>query len=205
MISPYESGAQLNYLQKIGVIDFIMTEDSDLLVFCDPTFTKVIFKTNFDTRCGNLVILKNVFDLSANDKFYKFTAERICLDMFGYEYLSSIKGIGIKKAFADMKKPLSGISRHTKLDVPVDYEVHFNRSLHCFESQIVIDPLAVNQIPLYDDLHMDEVLFDKFNRLNALNFMHGNIGPRTGKFTQSFDISTPCIDCYSIFYFKHKN
>ena len=35
--------------------------------------------------------------------------------------------------------------------------------------------------------------------------MHGNIDPRTGKFTQLFDISKPCIDRYSIFYFKHKN
>ena len=37
--SPYESDAQPTYLQKIGVIDFIMTEDSDLLVFGDPGFT----------------------------------------------------------------------------------------------------------------------------------------------------------------------
>ena len=32
VVSPYESDAQPTYLQKIGVIDFIMTEDSDLLV-----------------------------------------------------------------------------------------------------------------------------------------------------------------------------
>ena len=54
--------------------------------------------------------------------------------------------------------------------------------MHCFKSQTVIDPLTLNQV-----------------------LLHGNIDPRTGKFTQSFDISKPCIDCYSIFYFKHKN
>ena len=39
VVSPYESDAQPTYLQKIGVIDFIMTEDSDVLVFGDPGFT----------------------------------------------------------------------------------------------------------------------------------------------------------------------
>ena len=113
----------------------------------------------------------------------------------GCDYLSSIKGIGIKKAFVDVKrnKDISTTIRyfqtHRKLDVPVDYETPVNRSLHCFESKIVIDPLTPNQVPLYDDLHMDQLLFDKFNELNALNFMHGNIDPRTGKFTQPFEIS----------------
>ena len=58
VVSPYESDAQLTYLQKIGVTDFIMTEDLELLVFGDPAFIKVIFKTNFDTICGDLVIFK---------------------------------------------------------------------------------------------------------------------------------------------------
>ena len=39
LISPYESDSQLTYLQKIDIIDFIMSEDSDLLVFRDPEFT----------------------------------------------------------------------------------------------------------------------------------------------------------------------
>ena len=39
LISPYESDSQLTYLQKIDIIDFIMSEDSDLLVFGDPEFS----------------------------------------------------------------------------------------------------------------------------------------------------------------------
>ena len=49
---------------------------------------------------------------------------------------------------------------HRKLDLPVDYETQVNRSLHCFKSQIVIDPLTLNQV-----------------------LLHGNIDPKTGKFT----------------------
>lgn len=33
VVAPYEADAQLAYLEKIGVVDGIVTEDSDLLVF----------------------------------------------------------------------------------------------------------------------------------------------------------------------------
>jgi exonuclease-1 len=43
MVSPYESDAQLTYLQRTGFIDAILTEDSDLLAYgCES----VLFKTN---------------------------------------------------------------------------------------------------------------------------------------------------------------
>ena len=109
-----------------------------------------------------------MFGLSANIKFYTFTADmfRYMCILPGCDYLSSIK------AFADVKRN-RGISAtiryfltHRKLDLPVDYQTQVNRSLHCFKSQIVIDPLTLNQV-----------------------LLHGNIDPRTGKFTQSFDIS----------------
>ena len=79
LISPYESGSQLTYLQKIDIIDFIMSEDSDLLVFSDPEFTKVIFKTNFDTESGNLIVLKDIFGSSADDKFLH--SHKICSEL----------------------------------------------------------------------------------------------------------------------------
>jgi len=33
VVAPYEADAQLAYLEKIGLIQAIITEDSDLLVF----------------------------------------------------------------------------------------------------------------------------------------------------------------------------
>ena len=75
LISPYESDSQPTYLQKIDIIDFIMSEDSDLLVFGDPEFTKVILKTNFDTESGDLIVLKDIFGSSADDKFFTFTQD----------------------------------------------------------------------------------------------------------------------------------
>lgn len=42
IVSPYESDAQLTHLQRIGHVDAILTEDSDLLAFgCDSVLYKV--------------------------------------------------------------------------------------------------------------------------------------------------------------------
>ena len=63
---------------------------------------QAIFKTNFDTKCGDLLIFKNVLGLSANNNFYTFTADmfRYMCILSGCDYLSLIKESGIKKAFA---------------------------------------------------------------------------------------------------------
>ena len=62
VVAPYESDAQLTctYLQKIGLVDYILSEDSDLLVFGSLEFTKVIFKINFDSLDGELIVLKAI-------------------------------------------------------------------------------------------------------------------------------------------------
>ena len=55
-VSPYESDAQLTYLQKIGLVDYILSQDSDLLDFGSTEFTKVIFKINFYSLDGELIV-----------------------------------------------------------------------------------------------------------------------------------------------------
>ena len=45
----------------IGLVDYILSEDSDLLVFGSLEFTKVIFKINFDSLDGELIVLKDIF------------------------------------------------------------------------------------------------------------------------------------------------
>ena len=41
IVAPYEADAQLAYLCRTGYVDFILTEDSDLLAFGAP---KVLYK-----------------------------------------------------------------------------------------------------------------------------------------------------------------
>ena len=83
----------------IGLVDYILSEDSDLLVFGSLEFTKVIFKINFDSLDGELIVLKEFFGSSNSDKLYSFSE-----DMFRYmcilsrcDYLPLIKSIGLKR------------------------------------------------------------------------------------------------------------
>ena len=42
MVAPYEADAQLAYLEKQGIADIVITEDSDLLAFgCKKVFFKM--------------------------------------------------------------------------------------------------------------------------------------------------------------------
>lgn len=53
-MAPYEADAQLAYLEKEGIVDLVITEDSDLLVFgCK----RVLFKMD-DSGNGKLIDLE---------------------------------------------------------------------------------------------------------------------------------------------------
>ena len=108
VVWPYESDAQLTYLQKIGLVDYILSEDSDLLVFGSLEFTKVIFKINFDSLDGELIVLKDIFGSSNSDKLYSFSEDmfRYMCVLSGCNYLPSIRGIGLNRAFAASNKNL---------------------------------------------------------------------------------------------------
>ncbi len=55
-MAPYEADSQLTYLQNEGIVDFVITEDSDLLVFgCE----RVLFKLD-DAGNGKLIELKEL-------------------------------------------------------------------------------------------------------------------------------------------------
>ena len=41
--APYEADAQLAYMAKLGVIDYVITEDSDLLVYGAPKVRHMVY------------------------------------------------------------------------------------------------------------------------------------------------------------------
>lgn len=68
VVAPYEADAQLAYLEKLGLIHGIITEDSDLLVFgCQ----KVLFKLDPDGRC--MEIKRDNFSLCKEFSFSGWT------------------------------------------------------------------------------------------------------------------------------------
>ncbi|XP_060686817.1 exonuclease 1 isoform X3 [Hemiscyllium ocellatum] len=94
IVAPYEADAQLAYLNKIGIAQAVITEDSDLLAFgCKKVVLKVDKNGNgieIDrAQFGRCKQLGNVF---TEEKF-----RYMCI-LSGCDYLASIHGIGLAKA-----------------------------------------------------------------------------------------------------------
>lgn len=52
IVAPYETDAQLAFLNKIGMAEYVVTEDTDLILFgCE----KILFKLNISASTGKLV------------------------------------------------------------------------------------------------------------------------------------------------------
>jgi exonuclease-1 len=72
VVAPYEADAQLAYLERVGLVDGIITEDSDLLVFgC----RKVLFK--LDSISSTIVSI-------SRDDFGSVTAAEGGISLLGW-------------------------------------------------------------------------------------------------------------------------
>jgi 5'-3' exonuclease len=97
LVAPYEADAQLAYLATNGLVDAIISEDSDLLAYGCP---RVLFKMDKDGNAKQIQIndLGNCF----SPKFTNFTHEQfryVCI-LSGCDYLASPKNMGIKTAIS---------------------------------------------------------------------------------------------------------
>lgn len=101
IVAPYEADPQLAYLERAGLVDGLITEDSDLLVFGART---VIFKLDGE---GNGVRIKR--DDFTRVREYNFTGWtdkefRQMAILSGCDYLESVPGLGLKTAYRLMRK-----------------------------------------------------------------------------------------------------
>ncbi|KAJ1674816.1 Rad2 nuclease, partial [Spiromyces aspiralis] len=143
LVAPYEADAQLAYLERQGIISAVITEDSDLLPY---GFKHVFFKMD---QWGNGTLfdrslLPEVKGVSlrgwTDDRF-----RQLCI-LSGCDYLASVPGIGLKKAYKYMAKTrdiatVIRTMRMNGLQVPVDYYEGFQRADLTFLYQRVYDPI----------------------------------------------------------------
>ncbi|NXQ55466.1 EXO1 Exonuclease, partial [Anthoscopus minutus] len=154
IVAPYEADAQLAYLNKIGMVQAIITEDSDLLAFgCKKVFLKIDkFGNGLEidqTRLGNCKQLGNVF---TEEKF-----RYMCI-LSGCDYLPSINGIGLAKACKllklannpDIIKVIKKMGQYLKMNITVseEYLQGFTRANNTFLYQLVFDPVNRKLVPL---------------------------------------------------------
>lgn len=94
LVAPYEADAQLGYLCRNNLVDFVISEDSDLLVYgC----TRVLYKVDFKTEHGREILCENIFQCPGCERLSQDTFLIACI-LAGCDYVDSLSSIGIKKA-----------------------------------------------------------------------------------------------------------
>ncbi|XP_003474345.2 exonuclease 1 isoform X1 [Cavia porcellus] len=159
LVAPYEADAQLAYLNKAGIVQAIITEDSDLLAFgCKKVILKMDqFGNGLEIDQTRLGMCRQLGDVFTEEKF-----RYMCI-LSGCDYLSSLRGIGLAKACKvlrlannpDIVKVIKKIGHYLKMNitVPEDYIKGFIRANNTFLYQLVFDPIKRKLVPLnaYED------------------------------------------------------
>lgn len=194
IVAPYEADAQIGYLMKKKIGHFVITEDSDLLLFeCDFVLVKL------DKLGKGVLIRRSKIPDCLGPKSSNFTVEkfrRMCI-LSGCDYLQNLPGIGLQKAKKffgvtmneDMRKALPKVPSYLKmkgLKVDKDYIEGFIRAENTFKYQLVFCPIERKLVPLnpYDD-SIDQNNIDyagkKFDNELALQWALGNVDKKTMK------------------------
>lgn len=198
IVAPYEADSQLAYLIKHGLVQAIITEDSDLLCFgCK----KVIFKLDLVGN-GIMVEMENLGRVKNLVGFTPTLFRQMCI-LSGCDYLESIKGVGLAKACKALKlsKYRNGyeVAKHLHQYIkgiqPPDpsYAEQFDRADKTFLYQIVFDPVQRKALPLnpYPPGVSSECLSfagSVLNKEKAFQVALGNIDVNTHRRVNDFDV-----------------
>ncbi|XP_055304044.1 exonuclease 1 [Sitodiplosis mosellana] len=197
IVAPYEADAQLAYLNKIGLADYVITEDSDLTLFgC----RKILFKLDLTGNC--VLVDSDRLALAMGCKEDKFTMEkfRLMCILSGCDYVESLPGIGLAKACkfvkateeTDLMRGLDKIPAYLNmrhLTVTDEYKINVLKARATFLHMVVFDPRKRKQVRLHE-LHevedtneehccnAGEIMLDD---AKALDLAVGNLNPFTMK------------------------
>ncbi|XP_018568857.1 exonuclease 1 [Anoplophora glabripennis] len=158
IVAPYESDAQLAFFSLKGIAEFVITEDSDLVLFgC----SKIIFKLDLQ-GCGSLVEADKIpTAMGLRPDRYSFDKFRYMCILSGCDYIESLRGIGLKKALKFMSLTeetnpeifLDKIPRYLNmrhLKITNEYKENFLVADATFRHQTVFDPFKKKLVPLVD-------------------------------------------------------
>lgn len=97
IVAPYESDAQLAKLAHDGVVDVVISEDSDLLAYGCP---RVLFKIDFRSGRGDEIQIMRDLASNSSPSFRHWNHDMfvyMCI-LSGCDYCDGIPGIGIQTA-----------------------------------------------------------------------------------------------------------
>ncbi|XP_023165441.2 exonuclease 1 [Drosophila hydei] len=210
IVAPYEADAQMAWLNKAGIAEYIITEDSDLTLFGAQ---KVIFK--LDLNGGGLLVDADKFHLAmgCTKERYQFEKFRRMCILSGCDYLDSLPGIGLAKACKfilkteqdDMRIALKKLPQYLNmrnLEVDDDYIENFMKAEATFKHMYIYNPHEKRMERLYalEDYETDERYCGNAGSLltdseKAMQLALGNLNPFTHKSLDSWhpDQVTPSV------------
>ncbi|CAK5274848.1 unnamed protein product [Mycena citricolor] len=180
VVAPYEADAQLAFLERMGLVDGVISEDSDLLVFgC----RRVLFKMDVVSSTAVCIDRADFAGVTSSDGIslsgWSDTQFRTMAIMSGCDYLPSIPGIGLKTACSLLRKwktiehVLRVIQMEGKKSIPRKYLENFRLAEKCFLHQRVYDPKQQKLVHLVEpDGTWDEA---------ANAYVGGDLDPRVAK------------------------
>lgn len=226
-VAPYEADAQLAYLSHINYIDFIITEDSDLLAYgCKCVLYKLGTLKNEPIDVGEEILWDNIknskeirFKNFSKDKFLSF-----CI-LCGCDYLK-ISGVGPKLSnealnkFDDYNKFLGYVFNKNCIQGSIiDTIKKYEKAFLTFRYQVVYCPKE-KRMKYFNDIKNDHnySFLDKYKNdlsfLGILDFdnidkyIKGEINPITKKeineSNESFYSSTNIYDISSSKYINQR-
>lgn len=156
IVAPYEADAQMVYLEKIGLVSGIISEDSDLLIFgCQRLITKL----NDYGECVE-ICQKDFHNLPPKFPLHQLNQEerRVLVCLSGCDYTNGIPQIGLLtaiklvKTYRKIDKILSSIQKNGKYKIPENFFHEFNLANYAFQYQRVFCPktqklTTLNEIP----------------------------------------------------------
>uniref|UniRef100_A0A1A9W9Z0 Exonuclease 1 n=1 Tax=Glossina brevipalpis TaxID=37001 RepID=A0A1A9W9Z0_9MUSC len=193
VVAPYEADAQMAWLNKMHVVEYIITEDSDLTLFGAQ---QILFKLDLNGHA--LLVEANKFHLAMGCRIEKYTFDkfrRMCI-LSGCDYLDSLPGIGLKKACKfmliteedDVRRALKKLPQYLnmkKLEVTDEYIDSFLKAEATFRHMFIYNPLARKMQRLNDleDFNSSESYCVNAGTLlddqKALQLALGNLNPFT--------------------------
>ncbi|ODV61585.1 exonuclease 1 family protein, partial [Ascoidea rubescens DSM 1968] len=157
IVAPYEADSQLVYLEKSGLVDAVISEDSDLLIFgCKTLLTKLNDSGHF------IEISSSDFTKIPSFSSLNHYQLKLVVSLCGCDYYKGIPNIGLKtslslvKKYSNLKKLLLFLRFQNKFKIPSNFDQIFLKVYYCFTYQRVFDPITskittLNPIPSQQD------------------------------------------------------
>ena len=139
IVAPYEADAQLAFLARSGYVDYVLTEDSDMLPYQTPV-------TLFKLDDMNMVTMVKYSDVLSHLQLTSDQFTAVCC-LAGCDYLEHINKMGIQtalktiRAAGDGASAIAALRAGGKFDVPADYEDQLARAMMTFKGQRVYNPI----------------------------------------------------------------